>query len=105
MPDRDGKGPRGTGRVNRRGSGQCRRDVGRGVAGGRNRSLQSANSSDLLTRRFGTLLGMATAILPIIIKAAKLIGRSGDREMDAIEKPATKAVIVEPPPQLPEAKD
>jgi Family of unknown function (DUF5320) len=102
MPNRDGTGPRGGGRVNRRSSGQCRQNETQNNSTRRNQRLQSFNASGLPGGRSSALLGLFTAVLPIVLKAVRLIGRSGEKNRDVIEKPATKAVIIEHPPQLPD---
>lgn len=100
MPNRDGTGPRGFGRLNRKGGGQCRRNNVLNPGQQVNRRVQQMQNAGFTGGRMGALLGFVMAMLPIAMKATRLIGHS--KRTRAEVRPAPKAVIVEGPPKLTE---
>ncbi len=108
MPDRDGSGPRGSGRGNRRNGsfgtrGECRRNSNTGGNRSGNRSLDKSQSKNLgapgtneaLTSIITALLGLATAAVPVILKLKNLLTVTNREKAALPEKSIPKEVIIE----------
>ncbi|MBU2510123.1 hypothetical protein KJ966_02255 [bacterium] len=115
MPDRNGTGPRGTGKRNRRdGSigkrGECRRSNGSGGnrSGSGNRSNsrnQPKNSgipgSNETVKAIATaLFTLVTVAAPVLLKLKNLLTITNQEKAALPEKPESKTVIIEREAQL-----